>query len=95
MDGPPGVVFMRLRPAKIDQQPIPQVLRHMPAVALDRRRTGGVIPPHDVAVVFGIELPGEGGGVHHITKQDGELAALGSGAERRAGESERRAGGAG
>ena len=77
MDGPPGVVFMRLRPAKIAQQPIPQILRHMTAVTLDHLCTGGVIPPHDLAKVFGVESPSEGGRVHHITKHDGELAALG------------------
>jgi hypothetical protein len=73
----PGVVFMRLRPAKIDQQPFPQILGHMAAVVLDHGRTGGVILPDDLPEVFGVELPGQCGGVCQVTTEHGELPALG------------------
>jgi hypothetical protein len=58
MNRAPGVVFMRLWPAKIDQQPFPQILRHMAAVVLDHGRTDGVILPDDLPKVFGVEPPG-------------------------------------
>jgi hypothetical protein len=92
MQGAPGVVFMRLRPTKIDQEAISQLLRNMAAVALDHCCTDGVIPSKDVVEVFGVEPPGEGGRVHHVTKQHGELPTFGprgGGADR--GHWERRA----
>jgi hypothetical protein len=68
MHRPPGIVFVRLRPAKIAQQPILQVLRHLATIALDHLGTGGMIAPQDIAVVLRVELPSQGGGIHYVTK---------------------------
>jgi hypothetical protein len=57
------VIFMRLRIAKIDQQAIAQVLRHMPGKALDHSDAGDLIGADDLAEVFRIELPGQTGRV--------------------------------
>src|SRR3989442_353971 len=68
---------MRLRIAKIDQQPIPEILRNVAAVALDHLRAGGLIGADDLPQVFRIKLTGERGGVHEVAEHDGELAAFG------------------
>ena len=76
-DGPLGVIFMGLGIAKIDEQPIAEILRDMPLKALDDLGTGGLIGPHHLPQVFRVELTGEHGRVHQVTEQDGELAAFG------------------
>ena len=55
------VIFMRLRIAKVDEQAIAQILRNMPVKALDDLGTGGLVGAHDLAQVFGVELPAESG----------------------------------
>jgi hypothetical protein len=42
-DRPLSIIFMRLRIAKVHQQPIAQILGDMPVKALDDRGTGGVV----------------------------------------------------
>src|SRR5438445_1095061 len=49
----------------------------MPIVALDNVGTHPLICTHHIPVLFGIELAGQFGRVHHIAKHDGELAAFG------------------
>ena len=56
VDGPLGIVFMRLRIAKIDEQPIAQILGNIPGKALGHGGTGGLIGAHHLAVVFWVEL---------------------------------------
>jgi hypothetical protein len=73
---PAGVVLMRLGIAKVDQQPIAQILCDIPLQALDHFVTGLLIGPHDRPVIFGIELAGQGGGIDEVAEQHGELAAL-------------------
>ena len=68
---------MRLRIAKVDQQAIAQVLRNVPVKALDHVGTGRLVGAHHLAEVFRVELPGQHGGVHQITKQHRQLSAFG------------------
>jgi hypothetical protein len=67
---------MNLGKAKIDQETVTLILREVPIVAGDDDGTGVLIGAHDLAQVLGIELTGEAGGVHQVTKQHRELAAL-------------------
>src|SRR5262249_25454440 len=66
-----------LRIAKVDQQPIPQVLGNMPLIAGDDLRTGPLVRPHHVPQVFRIELAGQARRLHQVTKQHRELAPFG------------------
>ena len=75
--GPLGVILVRLWIAEVHQQAISQVLRDVTVKALDHGTAGGLIGTDDLAVVFRVEVPGEGGRAHQITKQDGELPAFG------------------
>jgi len=76
------VIVVRLGIAKIDEETIAQELGNMSVKTLDDCRTGGVIRTDHVAVVFGIELAGESGGVHYVTEHHGELAAFRLGRSR-------------
>jgi hypothetical protein len=71
------VIFMGLRVAKVDQQPIPQILGDIPGKALDHVGTGLLVGPYHLTVVFRVELFGKGGGAHEVTEHDRELAAFG------------------
>jgi hypothetical protein len=75
--GTPGLVFMRLGVAKIDQQPVAEILRDIALQALDDLGIGGLIGPDHRTQVFGVELTGQLGRADEVTKQHGELAALG------------------
>ena len=57
--GPLGVVFMRLRIAKVDQQAIAEILGDMAVKALDHLGTGRLVGAHDLAQVFWVELAGK------------------------------------
>ena len=74
---PLGVIFVRQGIAKVDQQAIAEILRNMPLKAGNHLGAGVLIGPHHLAQVFRVELAGERGGVHQVTKQHGELAAFG------------------
>ena len=65
---------MRLRIAKVNQQAIAEILGNVALEALDDLDTGLLIGAHHFAVVFGIELTGEAGGIHQVTEQHRELA---------------------
>ncbi len=60
-DGALGIVLMGSGIAKVDEQPIAQVLRNMALKALDHLGAAGLIGPHHVAPLFGIEPAGEHG----------------------------------
>jgi hypothetical protein len=77
MHGPYGIVFMRLRIAKVHQEPVTEVLGDMAGKTLDDHRAGGLIGPNDLPQVFGVELAGEPGGIHQVTEEHRELAAFG------------------
>jgi hypothetical protein len=68
------VVFMRLRVAEIDQEPVAEILRNMPLKALDNLGTGGLVRAHYLPQVFGIKLRRQRGRRHQVTEQDRELA---------------------
>src|SRR4029453_18119183 len=77
-----GVVFVGLRIAEVDKEPITEVLGNMPLIASDHLGAGLLIGAHYLAQVFGVKLAREGGGVHQITKQHRQLAAFGIGYRR-------------
>ena len=72
-----GIVFVRLRPAEVDQQRIAKQLGDMTVKALHHFGAGLLIGTHDVPVIFGIELTRQPGGVDQITEHHGELPAFG------------------
>jgi hypothetical protein len=63
--------------AKIDQQPIAEILGDMALVTLDDRGRGLLVGADYGAQVFGVELAGELRGADQITEQHRELAAFG------------------
>src|SRR5262249_16954131 len=77
-----GVIFMGLGITEINKQAVTEQLSDMPIVALNNFSTHLLIRPYHVPVRFGVELAGEARGVHHITKQHGQLAAFGFGRGR-------------
>jgi hypothetical protein len=72
-----GVVFMGPRVAEVDEQAITQILPNVPLKAGDHCGAGLLIGPHHLAPLLGVELAGEHGRVHQVTKQYRELAAFG------------------
>jgi hypothetical protein len=68
---------MRLGIAKVDQQPIAQILSNMALEAGDHLGARLLIGPDHFAPVFRVELAGEHGGVHQVTEQHRQLAAFG------------------
>ena len=76
MHGTPGIVFVSRRVAKIDQQPIAEILGNMPLVACDDLGRGLLIGAHYGAQVFGVELAGELRGAYQVTEQHRELPAF-------------------
>ena len=74
---PLGVIFVRQGVAEVDQEPIAEVLGDMPLEAGDHLGADLLIGTDHLTEVFGIKLPGQHRGVHQVTKQHGELAALG------------------
>jgi len=71
------VVFVGVWIAKVDQEPIAQILRDRALEALDHLGTGLLIGTYDLTQVFRVELRGEAGRVHQVAEQHRELAALG------------------
>ena len=80
--GPRGIVFMRLRIAKIHQQSIAEILRNMPGKALDNCRADGLVGADDLVQIFRVELLGQARRVHQVAEQHCELAAFGRGYRR-------------
>src|SRR5262249_12450272 len=72
-----GIVLMRLRKAKVDEQAITEILRNVSVKTLDDLRARGMVGAHHRPQVLGIELTSEYGRVHQVAEEDGELAPLG------------------
>jgi hypothetical protein len=51
-----GVIFMSVRVAEIDEQPVTKQLGDMPIVALDDVGTHSLIYTHHIPILFGVEL---------------------------------------
>jgi len=68
---------MRPGIAEVHQQPIAEILGDIPVKVLDDLSAGGLVCPHHLAPVFGVQLTGERRRVHEIAEQHGELAPLG------------------
>jgi hypothetical protein len=58
-----GIVFMRHRPAKVDEQAVPEILRNSALVLVNDCGGSRLVGPHDLPQVFGVELLGEPGGI--------------------------------
>ena len=74
---PLRIVFMRLWVAKVDEQPIPEVLRNMPLVALNHHGRSLLIGPHNGPEVFRVKLPREHRRAHQVAEQHGQLPPFG------------------
>jgi hypothetical protein len=75
-DSPLCVIFMGLGIAKVDKQTITQKLSGISLVALDDFRADVLVGTYHVPIVFGIELGGEFGGIHQITKHHSQLPSF-------------------
>ena len=73
---PLSIVLVGVRIAKVDQEPIAQILRDMPVEPADDRGAGGVIAPHDGSPFLRIQPRRQRRRAHHVTEHHGELAAL-------------------
>jgi hypothetical protein len=74
---PEGGVFVGLWPAKVEQQPIPEILRHVAVEGLYRGDRRLLVGAYHGPVVFGFELAGQPGGVDEIAEQHGHLPPFG------------------
>ena len=74
--GAPGIVFMGRGVAKIDEEPIAEILGDVARVGLDDLGSGFLVGVDHGAQVFGVELAGELGGAHQVTEQHRELPAF-------------------
>jgi hypothetical protein len=74
--GPLGIIFVRLGIAKVDQQPIAEILGDMAVKTPDDLGTGGLVGLDHLAQVFRVHLAGERRGAYQVTGHDGELATF-------------------
>ena len=72
--GAPGIVFMGRGVAKIDQQPIAEILGDMALVVLDDLGRGLLVGADHGAQVFRVELAGELRGAHQVAEHHGQLS---------------------
>lgn len=71
------IVFMRHRPAEVDQEPIAEILGDIPVKLVNHLGGGSLIGANDLAQVFGIEQLRQLGRIRQIAKHHGELPAFG------------------
>src|SRR5437667_7018384 len=76
MDRTLHVVIMSLWPAEVGHDSVAQILRDMPAKALNCTGRPTMIIRDDFAPLFGIELRGEAGRVHQVAKQHRQMSPL-------------------
>jgi hypothetical protein len=74
--GPLRVVFVRYRIAEIHQQPIPEILRHVPREATNHRGARLLIGTNDLPQILGIKLLRESGGAYQVTEHYRQLPAF-------------------
>ena len=79
---PLHIIFVGHWIAKVDQQPIAQILRNMPLKTANHLGAHLLIGAHHLAQLFGIKLCGERGRAYQITKHHRQLAPLGLGPRR-------------
>ena len=70
MEGTLRIVFVRHRPAEIDEQSVAEILGNIALKLVDDLRSGFLIGADDLAQVFGIELLGE------VPLEPGEYAVV-------------------
>jgi len=84
-----GVVLVRLRIAKIDQDAVAHVAGDKPAKPFDCLSDAAMVGAENPAQILGIEPSGQGRRADQIAEHDRELAALGVRSHRRAWRSRR------
>ena len=72
-----GIIFVRLRIAKVDEQTIAEILGDMPLKTGDHLGAGLLIGPHHLTQLFWVEPAGKHRRIHQVTKEHGELATFG------------------
>ena len=75
-DGALGIMFVRLRIAKISEHSIAHVFGDETSIALDQFRATAMIVGDDFPQILGIEPRRKRGGTHQVAEHNGELAAL-------------------
>jgi hypothetical protein len=74
--GARGIVFVRLRPAEVDEEPVAQILRDVAAVTVHDLGGGRLVRADDFMQVLGVEPAGEDGRVRKVAEHHGEMAPL-------------------
>ena len=75
-DREPSIVLVRLGIPEVREHSVSEVLRYEPRAAGDRIRAAGVVGPHEVAHILGIELAREPGRADEIREEHGQVPAL-------------------
>ena len=73
---PLHIIFVGHWIAKVDQQPIAQILRNVSFIAADHLGTNLLIGAHHLAQLFGVESLRERGRAHQVTEYHRQLTAL-------------------
>src|SRR5262249_38736591 len=69
-------ILKRLGPAKVDHQPVAEVLCYMSLIACDDFTASALICLQHVTQLLWVELFGKGGGADQIAEHDSDLASL-------------------
>ncbi len=75
--GARGVVLVRLGPAQVDEQPVPQILGDVAREALDDLGGSRLVGADDLAQVLGVEPAGQDGRVREVAEHHRQLAPPG------------------
>jgi hypothetical protein len=75
-DGSVGVVFVGLRVAEVDEQPVAEVLGDVVVKAGDHLGAGGLVGAHHLAEFLRVEASGQGGRTDQVAEHHGKLATL-------------------
>ena len=77
------LILICLRPTEVGEHAIAEVFGNVPTIACYRTRYCILISPHDIAMVFGIELPRQCRRANQVAEHDRKLSTFGSRTELR------------
>jgi hypothetical protein len=73
---PLRIIFMRQGIPEVDEDPVPQVLRHVALKATDRLHTLRVVLTQQFSQLFGVDVLRQVGRLDQVAKHHAELAAI-------------------